>query len=188
MSTKVICIIGKSSSGKSTFYNYLKKHSNYNFITLYTSRDKRPNEKNGEDYHFVSIRKFEEMICNDLFLDVKIFNGWYYGIPEKGFRKDKINVVVIDPAGYKNLRKYYGEENVIGIHIKTPFTTRMIRYIQRTGNLTFELCRRFKADYKDFKNIDRLSNTYKLNGTLPLDTNKEIFERLIIDWKENTLD
>lgn len=188
MSTKIICIIGKSSTGKSTFCDYLKKYFNYNFIISHTSRDKRPNEENGVDYFFVSKEEFEEMISKDLFLDVNVFNGWYYGISKEAFKKNKINAVVIDPAGFKKLRTMFGKENVIGIHIKAPLFTRVIRYVRRQGNIKFELFRRFLADYKDFKNIDKLTNTYKLMGTIPLSVNKDIFERLINEWIENTLD
>lgn len=189
MNKKIICILGKSSTGKSTFYNFLKEHFNFNFIILHTSRESRPNEIDGVDYFFISKLEFSYLISLDEFLTVNIFNNWYYGISKNSITDDNINIVVIDPAGFLKLRDFYGKENVIGIYITAPLFTRVIRYIKREGGkFKFELVRRFLADYKDFKKIDKLSNIHKIKGTKPLSVSKNTFEGIIAKWKENILD
>ena len=179
---KVICIIGKSSAGKDTFYKKIKDVFDYNFIVSHTSRDMRPNEKNGVDYFFTSKDEFEEMIAKDLFLEVNNFNGWYYGISKNSFTKDKINVVVINPAGYKKIKELFGDKNVIGIYMQTHTSIRINRYIKRDGCFKFELVRRLFTDYIDFKNVDKLSNTYIIKGTSPFKINLAILKDIINKW------
>lgn len=188
MATKVIAIIGKSASGKDTFYRHLKGRFDFNFIVSHTTREPRPNEKDGVDYFFTPKKDFEEKIKEGLFLETNIFNNWYYGISKEVFKNDTINMVVIDPAGYKKLKEIFGDENTLGIHIKTPLFIRIKRYIKRDGCFKFEVIRRIVADFKDFKKVDKLSNTYILKGTRHLAYNEEIFKEVVNKWIENTLD
>ncbi|XP_077415096.1 MAGUK p55 subfamily member 7-like isoform X6 [Vanacampus margaritifer] len=45
----------------------------------YTTREKRSQESEGMDYHFVSVHKFEEDILNRRFIDYGTYRGHYYG-------------------------------------------------------------------------------------------------------------
>ena len=49
---KIIYIIGKSSVGKDTIYQILKKKMNLKTYVMYTTRPIRTGEKNGIDYYY----------------------------------------------------------------------------------------------------------------------------------------
>ena len=59
---KLIYIIGKSSSGKDTIFNILKKELNVNTYVMYTTRPQRDGEIDGITYNFVTDEKMKEYI------------------------------------------------------------------------------------------------------------------------------
>ncbi len=52
-----------------------------------TTRPKRPEEKNGVDYHFVSDSEFQGMIKNDELLEWANVYGNWYGVPRKPIKE-----------------------------------------------------------------------------------------------------
>ena len=78
----LIIISGPSGVGKSSITsNLLSNTKNLDFSISYTTRDKRPNEKNKEHYKFISKEKFQEMIDRNLFLEYETVHGNVYGTP-----------------------------------------------------------------------------------------------------------
>ena len=56
----IIVLVGRTASGKSTVAKELEKHGFERIIT-YTTREKRPNEVEDVDYHFIDNQKFLDM-------------------------------------------------------------------------------------------------------------------------------
>ena len=86
----IFCIIGKTGVGKTTIAKAVSTTLNIPIIVTYTNRPKRPNEKNGVDYHFVDDKYFDDNI--DDFIDLrcyKVATGeiWKYGISKKQINK-----------------------------------------------------------------------------------------------------
>ncbi len=52
-----------------------------------TTRAPRSNEVDGQNYHFISTEKFEQMIENDEFLEYAYVHGNYYGTPRADIEK-----------------------------------------------------------------------------------------------------
>lgn len=78
----IIAITGPSGVGKTT---YSKKLADYYSQTarksiVYTTRKKRANEKDGEQYFFIDKTKFDEMMKNNLFACYTNFCDNMYGI------------------------------------------------------------------------------------------------------------
>lgn len=73
-------ISAPSGSGKSTLVNRIRSLvSGLDFSISYTTRAPRGSERDGFEYHYVSLEHFEEMIARDDFLEwAKVF-GNYYG-------------------------------------------------------------------------------------------------------------
>ncbi|MBP5733599.1 MAG: guanylate kinase, partial [Lachnospiraceae bacterium] len=60
---KIICLMGKSSTGKDTIYKELLKRKNIAFRTVvpYTTRPIRAGEQEGVEYHFTDEEGFQSL-------------------------------------------------------------------------------------------------------------------------------
>ncbi|XP_019733479.1 MAGUK p55 subfamily member 7 [Hippocampus comes] len=78
---RLVVLVGPSGVG----INELKRRlllsdpDLYGTSIPYTTREKRSQETEGMDYHFVSVHKFEEDILNRRFIDYGTYRGHYYG-------------------------------------------------------------------------------------------------------------
>ena len=73
---KLYIISAASGAGKTTIVKeLLDKISTLRVSVSHTTRPPRPLEKNGKDYHFVSIEEFEGMIEDGLFLEYAVCHG-----------------------------------------------------------------------------------------------------------------
>lgn len=77
---KAIIIIGPSAVGKTTIANNLTHQDlPVSRVVTTTTRNIRPNEKDGVDYHFISRSAFEDHIAKDEMLEWAMYNDNYYG-------------------------------------------------------------------------------------------------------------
>ena len=76
---KIIIISSPSGAGKTTICKLLiKKLKNVELSVSYTTRNKRNNEIDGKDYHFISKEKFIKLRQINFFIEnAKIFNNYY---------------------------------------------------------------------------------------------------------------
>ena len=65
---KIICLIGKSGSGKSTIEQKLCSDLKINHVISHTTRPPRNGEVNGKDYNFITAKEFENNTKNDKYL------------------------------------------------------------------------------------------------------------------------
>lgn len=98
----VVIIAGLSASGKSTILNEMVKELGYEKLVTTTTRDPRPGEVNGVDYHFLTKEEFAEKRDNGFFLENVEIKGNFYGVGLNAFEKDfgnKKPVLILDPVG-----------------------------------------------------------------------------------------
>ena len=160
---KLIVVIGRSASGKDTLVKgIVKKFPNLHPIIHYTTRPKRDNET-GEEYHFISMDKYERMVNNQEFFVTTCFNNWYYAIGLDSFEADKINIGVFNPFELKRLMTTFSD--LFDIYVVETITDRETRYrrsLNRLKDHPFddeglkEMCRRDRADEEDFKTIENI--------------------------------
>ena len=80
----LMVLSGPSGSGKGTVSAALmKKNKEIVFSTSVTTRTPRPGEVNGENYFFVSVDEFENMVQNDGLLEYAFVHTNYYGTPKE---------------------------------------------------------------------------------------------------------
>lgn len=84
----LVVISGPSGVGKGTVRRALFNMPNHNLVysVSMTTREKRPGEKDGVDYYFVSKEEFLKRKKSGKFLETAEFVGNYYGTP-----LDKVN-------------------------------------------------------------------------------------------------
>ncbi|HDR04853.1 MAG TPA: guanylate kinase [Candidatus Marinimicrobia bacterium] len=88
MSENMIIISSYSGGGKTSIIrNLLKRYPQWHFSVSVTTREKRLNETDGVDYHFVSEAEFEKMIENNELLEYESVHGNYYGTPSSELEK-----------------------------------------------------------------------------------------------------
>jgi guanylate kinase len=123
---KIVIISGPSGSGKTTLHKALLespllKGKLVKSISA-TTRPKRPGERQGKDYLFLTIPMFESRIDKGYFLEwERVFNN-YYGTPKRQvlnlLKKGKHVLLCIDVKGARHVRQEFPE--AFSVFIKTP--------------------------------------------------------------------
>ena len=115
-----------SGSGKTTIVKHLlqKFSSHLEFSISATSRAPRPNEKNGKDYYFISLKEFKQHIRNDDFLEwEEVYRDNFYGTLKKEVQRiwdlGKHVIFDIDVVGGLNIKNSY-PDNTLAVFVKPP--------------------------------------------------------------------
>jgi guanylate kinase len=106
----LIVLSGLSGVGKDTVLAGLRQSGLPLVISVSaTTRARRPGEKDGFDYYFVSRAKFQEMIDSNQLLEWATVYGNRYGIPgepvKQALQKGKDVIVKIDVQGAATIKK-----------------------------------------------------------------------------------
>ena len=175
---KVVAIMGKSASGKTTLQKAIAREFDVNEIVSTTTRPKRDREKEGVDYKFVTIEQFTEKVLSGDMLEADDFNNWFYGTQISALNKNKVNVGVFTPNGVEALAQD-GRIDLKVIYIDADDKQRLLRSLNRETNPNVaEICRRYFADEKDFCD-DRMSELADMNlnvMTITSDGSKSIYQ------------
>ncbi|MEL6448406.1 MAG: guanylate kinase [Pseudomonadota bacterium] len=120
---RLVVISAPSGAGKTTLVRGLiDRDPRFEFSVSYTTRDKRPTETDGEDYHFVTRDEFERLRKAGEFLEfAQVFDNFYAtGRPavESLLAKGKHVIVEIDWQGAQQVRARLPE--CISIFIVPP--------------------------------------------------------------------
>lgn len=159
--SKIFYIMGKSSSGKDSFFKEIRKRiPELKEIILYTTRPIREGETDGVEYHFVGEEELERLEKEGRVIELRAYNTvhgvWKYFTADDGqIDLEKYDYLVIGTLeSYEAMQKYYGEEAVIPLYVEVEDGIRLSRALEREKEQAYprygELCRRFLADSEDF--------------------------------------
>lgn len=149
----LMVLSGPSGSGKGTVSAALmKKNKEIVFSTSVTTRTPRPGEVNGENYFFVSVEEFENMVQNDGLLEYAFVHTNYYGTPKdfvfEEIDKGEIVLLEIDVQGALQIKKRYKE--AVFIFLLPPSMSELKqRLINRDTETEEEINTRFSNAYKE---------------------------------------
>ena len=130
-----IILSSPSGAGKTTLAkNLIKNNKNMELSISYTTRKKRPIEKNNKDYVFVSEQEFEVLKRKKHFIEwAKVFNN-YYGTSlltvKRIHNKGKDVLFDIDWQGSRKIKKKLGKD-VVSIFILPPSKKELIRRLKK---------------------------------------------------------
>ncbi|KAK0389812.1 hypothetical protein NLU13_3385 [Sarocladium strictum] len=106
-----IVVSGPSGVGKGTLYKLLfARHPNcFDLSVSHTTRDPRPGEARGVDYHYVSMSEFESLIAENGFVEHAKFGGNRYGTSkatiEEQTAKGRVVLLDIEMEGVKQIKQ-----------------------------------------------------------------------------------
>ena len=136
---KMIVITAPSGAGKTSITRHLMKvFPQLSFSISAATRQPRPNEKNGVDYHFISVEDFQQKILNEEFVEWEmVYEGKYYGTLKSELKRiwnsDEIPVLDIDVQGAIHVHKEY-PVNSFFIFIKPPSIEELKKRLESRGS------------------------------------------------------
>ncbi|MDC1092670.1 guanylate kinase [Pelagibacteraceae bacterium] len=151
----MVILSSPSGVGKTTITKKIQqKYYSFKLSVSHTTRLPRSNEVNGVDYHFVSNKKFEELIKNKNFYEYAKIFGNYYGTLKKTIDETILKndiIFDIDWQGTKQLSKFKNL-NLIKIFLITDNKEELKkRLIKRNQNTKEEVEKRFNSFEEDIK-------------------------------------
>ena len=130
-----IILSSPSGAGKTTLAKKLiKNNKKLKLSVSYTTRKKRPVEKNNKDYIFINEKKFNELKKKKYFIEwAKVF-GNYYGTSLIKLKKHINNgndvLFDIDWQGSRQIKKKLGND-VVSIFILPPSKKELIKRLKK---------------------------------------------------------
>ena len=129
-------VSGPSGVGKTTLIErFLEEDTNSRFSISYTTRQKRKNEEDGQDYYFVDTEKFNRMIADGYFLEWEQVHGHLYGTPQKevleALKDGRDLFLDIDVNGAIRVKERYGDACLI--FVEPPAQTELMKRLSLRG-------------------------------------------------------
>ena len=196
---KIVCLCGKSASGKNKISELVQNNFNIKEAISHTTRPRRTGE--GDIYKFISIKEFKQMKKDNEFIETRIYNTkegqWCYGLSKEAIdlNSDNNYLVILDMKGLLSLKDYLIEIGKIqcltSVYVYTSSQVRLLRSLNREGDMTdkqvTEVVRRFQADEKDFLGIeDYIDYVLINNDEKGLEEAKKLFKSILEDNNETT--
>lgn len=159
---KIVCLMGKSSTGKDTIFKKIIDSKEINLFTIvpYTTRPIREGEKEGVEYHFTNEDGFRKLQLEGKVLEDRAYNTFhglwrYFTVDDGQIDLEKKNYIMIGTLeAYERLKKYFGADKVLPVLIELDDGVRLQRALDREKQQETpkyeEMCRRFLADSEDF--------------------------------------
>jgi guanylate kinase len=136
--SKIYIVSGPSGSGKGTLLAALKKRDDVFYSVSATTREMRPQETEGVDYHFLTREEFLDMLERDEFLEHAEYADNFYGTPTAPIRENleqgRDVIVEIEVQGFLQLKEKLPEAETI--FIMPPSEEELERRLRGRGTET----------------------------------------------------
>lgn len=140
---KLIILTAPSGSGKTSITRYLiSKYPRLSFSISATTRAPRGTEKDGVEYHFLSVADFKAKIDANEFIEWEmVYEGKYYGTLktelELIWSENKVPMLDIDVKGAIHVQQQFAGD-CLSIFIQPPSVAELRRRLEARGTETPE--------------------------------------------------
>ena len=133
---RLFMVTAPSGAGKSSLVSALLNHDHSLVLSIsHTTRDPRPEEKDGREYHFISVAEFEERKEKGEFLESALVHGNYYGTSrvwiEQQMAAGRDVLLEIDWQGARQVRSKFPD--TVGIFILPPSIDTLSARLHKRG-------------------------------------------------------
>lgn len=149
-----IIISSPSGAGKSTVVKKIREwDKKIGFSISATTREPRPGEVNGVNYHFFSLEEFKKRIYNEEFLEyAQVFDNFYgtlrTGIEAK-FKEDCDVMMDIDWQGAQQISKKLDKNRLLKIFILPPSLKELENRLKSRAQDSLDVIKKRLAKAKD---------------------------------------
>ena len=158
----IVILSSPSGAGKTTLVKKIAKENNFKISISHTTRKPRSNEKNGEDYYFVSEGEFTNLIKKEEFLEhAKVFENLYGSSKSKVIEnlKNGENVIFdIDWQGTEQIKEKKLSFKLISFFILPPSKIELFNRLKnrdmKDKNIVEKRMKQFNEDINHWKNYD----------------------------------
>ena len=173
----MLILIGRMASGKSTAAKLLESNG-FNRNVTDTTREKRLEEADGVNYHFLTLEKLCENADKGGYSEFKeydaSFGHVFYGSRVDSYMSEADSVIVVNPEGLRAVR----EQNIpcVSVYLRANKGT-LLERLKLRGDKEEEITRRMKADDEDFHEIEELCDfIVDVDGKTPEEIVNEIMD------------
>ncbi len=155
----LIVVSGPAGSGKgSVLGRVFEKSQDFVYSVSATTRDPRPGEIDGVQYHFRTKEEFEKLIAEDAVVEHTFYCGNYYGtlrpVIEKDLREGKNVILEIEVDGAMQIKKKF-HEAVLILVVPPNFTTLEARLRGRGTNTEEDIKNRLARSREELAIFDK---------------------------------
>lgn len=139
-----IVIVGPSGVGKSVLIKKLKDifPDKFGFCVSHTTRDPRPGEQDGKDYHFLAHAEMEKAIAEGSFIEHAHVHGNIYGTSKDAVdavrKEGKVCILDIDVQGAKSIQEQQAWSDTKFVFINPPSMEELESRLRGRGTETEE--------------------------------------------------
>lgn len=144
----LICLMGRTASGKDTLANKLCERSGLRQVISYTTRDRRANE--GNTHIFISDEDYQVLESSgQIAAFTQIGSSKYCCTINQLYEND---IYVIDPVGVQHLRELnLPNLRLVTVYVNTPDNLRKERALNKRGDDRFTFMKRDMAERDQFR-------------------------------------
>ena len=168
----LLVVSGPSGVGKTTITREVLRRLEGVFSVSATTRPRTDSEADGQDYHFVSVERFREMVAQGEFLEsAEVYGSHSYGTPREPIEKElgagRLVVLDVDVQGAQQVKQVMPE--ALAVFIFPPSDDELLRRLHdRRREDEASINRRFKQAKEeiDFANESDVYDVRIVNDDL----------------------
>lgn len=148
----LLCILGRSASGKDTLVNTLCERTGLKQLQSYTTRERRVNE--GDTHIFVTENDYQTMLSNnEVAVDTNINGNYYWSTIKQLYEAD---IYIVDFIGLKKLRELnLPNLRIVSVYINTPDKIREERALNKRKDDRITFRARNLAERDQFREMGK---------------------------------